>query len=106
VVVASTGTLGLGVDTPLLWSSAAAFPEPAKAVAQAALFLASGESGWMTGPGIIADAFRLMLVTAQRRGEVLSMRWQDVDGSWWTLDDLDAPVGVGASVAAQATLRG
>lgn len=35
--------------------------------------------------GIIADAFRLMLVTAQRRGEVLSMRWQDVDGSWWTI---------------------
>lgn len=33
-------------------------------------------------PGIIADAFRLMLVTAQRRGEVLSMRWQDVDGFW------------------------
>jgi integrase len=36
-------------------------------------------------PGIIADAFRLMLVTAQRRGEVLSMRWQDVDGGWWTI---------------------
>jgi integrase len=36
-------------------------------------------------PGIIADAFQLMLVTAQRRGEVLSMRWQDVDGSWWTI---------------------
>ena len=36
-------------------------------------------------PGIIADAFRLMLVTAQRRGEALSMRWQDVDGSWWTI---------------------
>jgi integrase len=34
--------------------------------------------------GIISDAFRLMLVTAQRRGEVLSMRWQDVDGSSWT----------------------
>jgi integrase len=36
-------------------------------------------------PGIIADAFRLMLVTAQRRGEVLSMRWQGVDGLWWTI---------------------
>jgi integrase len=36
-------------------------------------------------PGIIADAFRVMLVTAQRRGEVLSMRWQDVDGTWWTI---------------------
>jgi integrase len=37
------------------------------------------------GPGIIADAFRLMLLTAQRRGEVLSMRWQDIDGGWWTI---------------------
>jgi integrase len=36
-------------------------------------------------PGIIADAFRLMLLTAQRRGEVLSMRWQDVEGGWWTI---------------------
>lgn len=36
-------------------------------------------------PGLITDAFRLMLVTAQRRGEVLSMRWQDVDGAWWTI---------------------
>jgi integrase len=36
-------------------------------------------------PGIIADAFRLMLVTAQRRGEVLSMRGQDVNGTWWTI---------------------
>jgi len=38
-----------------------------------------------TEPGIIADAFRLMLVTGQRRGEVLSMRWQDVDGLCWTI---------------------
>jgi integrase len=36
-------------------------------------------------PGIIADAFRLMLLTAQRRGEVLSVRWEDVDGAWWTI---------------------
>ena len=36
-------------------------------------------------PGIIGDAFRLMLVTAQRRGEVLTLRWQDVDGAWWTI---------------------
>jgi integrase len=36
-------------------------------------------------PGIISEAFRLMLVTAQRRGEVLSMRWQDVDDTWWTI---------------------
>jgi integrase len=35
--------------------------------------------------GILADAFRLMLLTAQRRGEVLSMRWQDIEGAWWTI---------------------
>lgn len=35
--------------------------------------------------GTLADAFRLMLLTAQRRGEVLSMRWQDLDGTWWTI---------------------
>jgi integrase len=37
----------------------------------------------------MAEAFRLMLLTAQRRGEVLSMRWADVteetDGAWWTI---------------------
>lgn len=35
--------------------------------------------------GVIAEAFRLMLITAQRRGEVLSMRWQDIEGTWWTI---------------------
>ena len=37
----------------------------------------------------LAEAFRLLLLTAQRRGEVLSMRWSDVsderDGAWWTI---------------------
>ncbi len=33
-------------------------------------------------------AFRLLLLTSQREGEVLSMRWQDIDESaewWWTI---------------------
>lgn len=38
---------------------------------------------------MMAEAFRLMLLTGQRRGEVLSMRWDDVteekDGAWWTI---------------------
>lgn len=34
---------------------------------------------------VVGDAFKLMLVTAQRRGEVLNMRWQDFSGSWWTI---------------------
>jgi NAD(P)-dependent dehydrogenase (short-subunit alcohol dehydrogenase family) len=61
------------VDTPLLWDSAVAFPDPAAAVAEAgrktvlgrlgrpedvaeaALFLASGASAWMTGAAITLD---------------------------------------------------
>jgi NAD(P)-dependent dehydrogenase (short-subunit alcohol dehydrogenase family) len=61
------------VDTPLIWDSAAAFPEPEKAVAavaertllkrlgtpedvaRAALFLASSESSWMTGTALTLD---------------------------------------------------
>jgi NAD(P)-dependent dehydrogenase (short-subunit alcohol dehydrogenase family) len=61
------------VDTPLLWDSAVAFPEPAEAVAaagrktilkrlgqpedvaKAALFLASSESDWITGSALTID---------------------------------------------------
>ncbi len=61
------------VDTPFIWASASAFPEPASAVAdagrktvlkrlgsaddiaRAALFLASGESGWITGTTLTVD---------------------------------------------------
>jgi integrase len=36
---------------------------------------------------LMARAFKLFLLTAQRRGEVLSMRWQDLDldAGWWTI---------------------
>ena len=61
------------VDTPLIWDSAAAFPEPERAVAavaertlmkrlgrpedvaRAALFLASSDSAWMTGSALTLD---------------------------------------------------
>jgi NAD(P)-dependent dehydrogenase (short-subunit alcohol dehydrogenase family) len=61
------------VDTPLIWESAVAFPDPARAVsdvakktlmkrlgsaddiARAALFLASDESGWVTGTSLTID---------------------------------------------------
>jgi integrase len=35
----------------------------------------------------VAAWFRLRLVTAQRGGELLQMRWQDIDasGAWWTI---------------------
>jgi integrase len=32
-----------------------------------------------------ATAFRLLLLTAQRPGEVLGMRWSEVSGDWWTI---------------------
>jgi integrase len=34
---------------------------------------------------IMAATFRLRLLTAQRGGEVHSMRWKDIDGEWWTI---------------------
>lgn len=61
------------VDTPLIWDSAAAFPDPARAVAavaertvlkrlgrpedvaRAALFLVSSESAWITGTTLTID---------------------------------------------------
>jgi NAD(P)-dependent dehydrogenase (short-subunit alcohol dehydrogenase family) len=61
------------VDTPLIWESAAAFPNPSQAVAavgqrtvlkrlgvpadiaRAALFLASDDSGWVTGTALTID---------------------------------------------------
>lgn len=32
-----------------------------------------------------AASIKLRLLTAQRGGEVLSMRWEQIDGSWWTI---------------------
>lgn len=32
-----------------------------------------------------AAALRLILVTGQRPGEVREMRWEEVDGAWWTI---------------------
>ena len=61
------------VDTPLIWESAAAFPDPSKAVAdagkrtvlkrlglpedvaRAALFFASDDSAWVTGTALTVD---------------------------------------------------
>lgn len=45
---------------------------------------------WRSCDGItpvMSDVLRLLLLTAQRRGEVLSMRWEDIDldTAWWTV---------------------
>ncbi len=34
---------------------------------------------------VIASTFKARLLTAQRGKEVLSMRWKDIDGDWWTI---------------------
>ncbi len=35
---------------------------------------------------VSASAFRMILLTAQRPGEVMAMRWADIeDGSWWVI---------------------
>ena len=42
--------------------------------------------GRTEGMGLVtAAAFRLMLLTAQRSGEVFSMRWRDIDNGWWVI---------------------
>jgi integrase len=32
-----------------------------------------------------AAAFRLILVTGQRPGEIRAMRWDEIEGAWWTI---------------------
>ncbi len=34
---------------------------------------------------VVAATFKLRLLTAQRRNEVLTMRWEHIDGDWWTI---------------------
>ena len=40
---------------------------------------------WNREASPVAGAFQFLLVTAQRGMEVLTMRWQDVEGSWWRI---------------------
>ena len=42
---------------------------------------------WTAEGSITAAAFQFLLVTAQREGEILTMRWQDLDGSWWCIPE-------------------
>jgi integrase len=40
---------------------------------------------WEAEDSISSAAFRMLLLTAQRKQEVLAMRWGDVHGPWWTI---------------------
>ena len=46
-------------------------------------------------PPVVADVLRLELLTAQRGGEVLTMRWEDLDlaAGWWTIPAMYAKNG-------------
>ena len=37
----------------------------------------------LTSP--LDSAFKLLFITAQRRSEVCQMRWDEIDGEWWTI---------------------
>ncbi len=56
-------------------------------------------------PPAIAAVFRLRLLTAQRGGEVLELRWGDLDpaGAWWTIPGAASKNGIGTSCAAHRT---
>ena len=59
---------------------------------------------------LMASTFKLRLLTAQRGVEVLSMRKDDLDGSWWTIPAVVAKTGeahrVPLSPEAMAVLEG
>ncbi len=60
---------------------------------------------WFTAQ--TAAALRLILVTAQRPGEVVSMRWEEVDleGGWWTIPAKRAKNGLAHRVPLNKTAR-
>jgi integrase len=74
-----------------------AFPKPLGEQTRRSRVLAEREiaAAWTAmelEKGTLGSAFKLMLLTGQRRGEVLRMRWQDVQeetgrasGWWWTI---------------------
>jgi len=33
----------------------------------------------------MAGSLKLRLITAPRGGEVMSMKWDEIDGDWWTI---------------------
>lgn len=55
---------------------------------------------------ITAPAFKLILLTGQRPGEVFSMRWRDIeDGTWWVIPAEVAKNGVSNRVPLSAQAR-
>jgi integrase len=42
-------------------------------------------TAWEVENSITSAVFRMLLLTAQRKQEVLRMRWADIQGTWWTI---------------------
>src|ERR1700674_2758829 len=42
---------------------------------------------WEAEGSVSSAAFRMLLVTGQRKHEVLGMRWADIHGAWWTIPE-------------------
>jgi integrase len=40
---------------------------------------------WEAESSVTSALFRMLLLTAQRKQEVIGMRWADIHGSWWTI---------------------
>lgn len=53
---------------------------------------------------VIGTMFKLRLMTAQRGGEVESMRWADIDADWWTIPKERAKNGLAHRVPLTSTV--
>jgi integrase len=42
-------------------------------------------TAWEVENSITSAVFRMLLLSAQRKQEVLRMRWADIQGTWWTI---------------------
>ncbi len=55
---------------------------------------------------IMASTFKMRLLTAQRGSEVLSMRWEQLNGEWWTIPAQVAKNGLAHRVPISPQVRG
>ncbi|MHB8762901.1 MAG: tyrosine-type recombinase/integrase [Deferrisomatales bacterium] len=58
---------------------------PAPVVREGRPRTARREEGAHAVTDAVRRALKLVLVTAQRPGEVVAMRWDEIEGSWWTI---------------------
>ena len=54
---------------------------------------------------VMAASFQMRLLTAQRGSEILTMRWEQIDGQWWTIPGDIAKNGLSHRVALAPQMR-